>query len=396
MSLNVNGIEVASMGWSAGWSGPWVATVEISGEVVPSGRVVITSTEGITAVGTVDKAHSGSFGEKRFARVVGGGGGWGKSVRAQHYHSDIGVNLIEVVTTTATEVGEVAAVLLPKMLGTDFARLGENEPASQVFARAGVDWWVGLDGVTKVGIRPPLPPHPSLEVLDWRPEDAAMTFSAAVLVEPGTVLVDARFGTKIVRYVDAMVARGSVTGTLLVADASPDPGGVTTELVAALSSLARGATRAALGRLYEYRVIAMAGDRVELQAVRRDDGAPDLLPASVWAGISGYRATLQPASRVLVGFIAGDATKPYVAAYEPPEGDGWRPLRLELDAEANVTLGERAATVVVGLAAAARPVARVTPSFAAWVTAVTAVVNSVTPGAATPPVDIASSKMVAS
>lgn len=346
MSLNVNGVPAASMTWCAGWSGVWAAQVEIHhGETSPTGRVAITTAEGIALSGTVDPKHSGSFGEKRHLRVIAGGNGWSKTVRAQHFHSDVGLTMQVLASATAAEAGEVVTVLAPMVVGLDFAR--RNAPASQIFTDAGVDWWVGLDGVTRVGARVPVVQPPSLEVLDWDPEAATVRFTASVLVEPGTVIVDDRFGRRIVREVEATVSNGAVTGTLWVVEASPTAGTVS-ELTQSFAELAREATRIATARVYEYRVIAMAGSRVELQAVSKADGVPDILPASVWGGISGYRAELRPASRVLVGFIAGDPRRPYVAAYEPPEADGWRPVKLELDAVASVEIGESAAVTNIG------------------------------------------------
>jgi hypothetical protein len=333
MSLSINSIEVSSMRWLASWSGVWTAELLLNSDVVPSGRAVVASEEGISLSGSIDPDFSGSFGQRRYVRLIGGGAGWQKQVRSQHYHSDVGVQLAVVASTTAAEVGEVVTVLAPKVVGVDFARSGaEDATAAQIFTDAGVDWWVGLDGVTRVGIRPPLPQPASLEVTAWEPELGTMRFTASALVEPGTVIVDDRFGTKVVRSVEAEVTNGSVTGTLWVVNAAPDIGASVSELVGGLAALAVEATRARFGRLYEYRVIAMAGDRVEVQAVHTNDGVPDILPASVWAGISGYKAKLTPSSRVLVGFIAGDPRFPYVAAYEPPEADGWRPFELDLDA----------------------------------------------------------------
>src|SRR4051812_9165562 len=70
MSLLLNGlIVVASMRWLAPWSGVWSAELELEGDVVPTGPVTITSTEGLALVGTVDGDHSGTFGEKRHVRV---------------------------------------------------------------------------------------------------------------------------------------------------------------------------------------------------------------------------------------------------------------------------------------------------------------------------------------
>ena len=394
MSLTINGVEVATMRWTAPWSGVWTAEIELhdGALVTPSGRVAIASTEGIALVGTVDTTRSGSFGERRFVRVVGGGGGWSKKTRPQHYHSSVGLLLQVVASTTAAEVGEVVTVLEPKTVGLDFVR--RAAPASQIFTDAGVDWWVGLDGITRVGVRPPVTPPTGLEILDWDPRAGTVSFTCPVLIEPGTVIVDDRFGSKTVRTVEAMVSGGSVTGTLWLADSAASVGAVD-ELVDSLAALAREATGAAASRLYEYQVLTMRGDRVDLRAVKPSDGVPDLLPASVWAGISGYKAELRPGSKVLVGFI-GDQRRPFVAFYEPPKGDGWRPLKLELDATSSIEIGAQAINILLGGAGpTSKPVVRMTESLASWITAVTTVVNSIAPGSATPPTDIASTKVLA-
>ena len=394
MSLTINGLDAVSMRFHAPWNGPWSADIEIQGDVVPSsGKAVVVSTEGIALVGTIDPERSGTFGQKHHARVVAGGGGWGNDVRAQHYHSDAGLPLAVLASTTAAECGEVVTVLLPVIVGVDFARCAG--PASQIFTDAGVDWWVGLDGVTRVGIRPPQVAAPDVSVLDWDPAAGTMRFMASALVEPGTVLIDDRFGTRVVLEVEATISDGSVTGTLWVGDSAADPGSVS-ELVDSLAAIAKESTRATFGRLYEYRVIAMSGERVELQAVAMSDGVPDMLPAVVWAGISGYKAKLLPASRCLVGFVAGDSTQPYVAAYEPPDADGWRPIEIELDALLAVKIGGESVTVTLGSEAGAMPLARLTPSFATWIAAVTTALNGLAPGSAIAPLDVASSKVVAS
>jgi hypothetical protein len=366
MSLTINGLPVASMRFVAAWTGVWFAELTITGDVLPpAGPAVIVSTDGIALTGTIDEDFTASFGPKRYARVIGGGGGWRKTVRPQHYHSDVGVSMQVVASTTGAEVGEAATVIIPSVLGTDFVR--RAGPASEIFAAAGVDWWVGLDGITKIGIRPPLPQPPSLQILDWDPEAGTMSFTATALVEPGTVVIDPRFGQRVVRSVEATLESASVNGTLWVSSSAPDAGAAS-ELVDSLAELAERATRAKFGRLYEYRVIDMQGDRVEVQAVHPLDGVPDILPVSVWAGASGYRAKLTPASSVLVGFIAGDPTRPYVAAYEPPEADGWRPLELDLDATAAMSIGALAVAVTLGAAEGALPIARA-PAIVAFANA---------------------------
>ena len=356
MSVTLNGLTVATMRWHAPWSGVWTADIELTSdaEVLPTGPAAIVSDDGLALVGTVLSAEQ--FGELRRVRVVGGGGGWSKTVRAQHYHSPVGVQLAVLATTTASSVGEIATVLVPQSVGQDFVR--RVGPASQIFSDAGVDWWIGTDGVTRIGVRPPVVAPPSVNILSWDGEARTVTFDGDVLVEPGTVLVDDRFGTKVVHEVDADISDASIHGTMHVEDAAPSTGALN-ELVDGLAELARMGTKPEFSRLYEYRVVAMQGDRVELQAVSKTDGMPDLNPASVWAGISGYKAQLRPSSSVLVGFIGGDPGRPFLAAYEPPENDGWRPVTLDLDALTLVTIGGDTATGVATMQSQAQLMAAI-------------------------------------
>lgn len=358
--LTVNGIAAASLRFLSAWTGVWSVEVEImsSATTTPSGRVAIVSTEGIALSGTVDPDKSGSFADKRHIRVLGGADGWRKPVRAQHYNSSIGVTLREIVTTTAAEVGEVAALLVEKTVGFDYVRSSApGSTAAQVFNDAKVDWWVGLDGVTRVGARPALPAPTGLVVLDWQPANATVSFTCPVLVEPGTILVDARFGRRVVRNVEAIVSDGSVTGTLRVAEEG-SPTGAKSELAAGISALAVSATKALYGRFYEYRVQKMSGVRVELEVVKASDGVPNLVPASIWAGSSGVKASLREGSRVLVGFRAGDASQPFVGFFEAPDEDGWRPVELDIDAITKLALGATAAQTIIGPEAGARGAAR--------------------------------------
>jgi len=360
MSLFLNGLPCASMRWVATWNGVWIAEVDLmpssssSPDAVPSGRVVITTAAGgIALSGTVDPTFSGAFAGRRRVRVLAGGGGWSKPVRQQHYHSASTLQLREVLTTTAAAVDEVVIILEPTAIGQDYVR--HDGAAGQVFSDIGVDWWVGLDGATRVGKRPELPAASNVRILDWNASAGTMSFTADALVEPGTVLVDSRFGRRIVRKVEAIVSDASVTGTLYVAEAAPNAGSVS-EVFDAFAAVARDATRAEYGRFYEYFVDATRDAQAELVSVSKT--MPNLVPASVWAGVSGYKAKLRPGSRVMVGFREGDPKKPFIAFYEPPEGDGWRPVELEIDALTKLALGALAAAVVIGPPEGAMPAAR--------------------------------------
>jgi hypothetical protein len=83
--------------------------------------------------------------------------------------------------------------------------------------------------------------------------------------------------------------------------------------------------------LYRYRVVRMASDgRVELQAVRRIVGLPDLLPISQWPGVAGTHAELAPGTVVLVEFVEGDRGMPVITHFVGKDGSDFTPVSLVL------------------------------------------------------------------
>jgi hypothetical protein len=105
---------------------------------------------------------------------------------------------------------------------------------------------------------------------------------------------------------------------------------------------------------YRYRVVKMAGDRVDLQAVSKDLGLPDMLPVQIWPGLAGASANLTPGAIVLVEFIEGNPTMPIVSHFEPEGGGGFRPVHSFVDASERVFIGTSDPND-----SGARPIARV-------------------------------------
>lgn len=370
MNLLLNGLPVLTFRMLLPWTGAWVADFDLDGDVPPptSGPALVAGDA--TLVGTVDPLRSGKFGERPRVGIVAGGGGWSKTVRAQHYHSDGALPFATVLAATAAEVLETATLLEPVMLAEDFVRVAG--PASQVLS--GRAWWVGLDGVTRVGQRPPVAPPEGLEVLDWDQATGVATAACDGLVEPGTMLADERFGgAKVVRDAELELSAEGLRARLWLVDevvTTPSP----SPFVQAVRALAVDAIRPETMRRYRYRVIGMAGERVVLQAI--DAGAPDLQPVRIWAGVPGAKAELAPGAEVLVGFRAGDAPTPIVEAFAPTDGAGWAPLTL--DFEANAAISIKAPQVNL---ADASDAAVLLSAFIAWGKTVATAINGLVPGA---------------
>jgi hypothetical protein len=95
---------------------------------------------------------------------------------------------------------------------------------------------------------------------------------------------------------------------------------------------ARGRLEGALGRLhgvYDYRVARLSADRVELQAIDRALGLPDLGPTPMFQGVAGAHATLALGAEVLVQFVNGDRARPVVTGFVGKGGPGFAPTRID-------------------------------------------------------------------
>lgn len=103
--------------------------------------------------------------------------------------------------------------------------------------------------------------------------------------------------------------------------------------------------------LYRYRVVRMAGHRVDLQAVRKAPGLPNILPVPVHPGAAGLAAELSPGALVLVEFVEGDPGQPVVTHFSTKDDPGFLPVALALDATEAVRIGETASAIELGAAA---------------------------------------------
>jgi hypothetical protein len=107
--------------------------------------------------------------------------------------------------------------------------------------------------------------------------------------------------------------------------------------------------------LYRYRVVQMAVGRVDLQAVNKAPGLPNVLPVPIHAGMAGLSAELTPGSIVLVEFEEGDPGKPRVTHFSAKNEPGFLPVSVSLDATGAVRIGETASAVELGAAAGTVP-----------------------------------------
>ena len=99
-----------------------------------------------------------------------------------------------------------------------------------------------------------------------------------------------------------------------------------------------------------FRVLKMnTGDhRVELQAVTKALGLPDVLPVSVSPGMAGLEAKLTPGTIVVVQFVDGDPSLPIITHFASADDSGFLPVELFLDATLKVQVGQDTALLELG------------------------------------------------
>lgn len=104
--------------------------------------------------------------------LVGGAGGWRKTVKRRFYKDANGIKLSQVLRDLATDSGETIELvdsLSSKIVGDTWTRA--ESTASDCLVKLGVQWRVRPDGVTVVGPSPVLTPTKTFSIKSF---DAAL------------------------------------------------------------------------------------------------------------------------------------------------------------------------------------------------------------------------------
>lgn len=338
----VNGLRCVSARIIHPWRGVWMVDAQLDPDVVQTVQTFGPASAligGSTLTGVIDPRGSGTFVAGAAVRVLGGAGGWDKTVPSLHFHNDAGLLSSTIYNATAATVLETVVDAIPVVLGIDYMR--PAGPASRVFGDN--DWWVDLLGTTHTGPRPPAVADPTLTVLNWDPVQQRAELTCDALVLPGTPLVDTRFNgvTPIVRDVEQTF---DAHGSRILAWCAQNPA---SRLLSALTSMVRELGKTATLKVYRYRLVLEGADkRITLQAVNPTAGMPAAtLPLSVWPGMQGDSADYNTiGAEVLVHFVEGPAgtpSQPVVLGFSP----GIIPTDRTVDAQGLVKIGPSAAAV---------------------------------------------------
>jgi hypothetical protein len=335
--------------------GAWVAEVALDAAPSPIAGAVDLVIGDLTLRGTVAPASSGSFVEQGWYRVIGGAGGWSRILPARAYHNDAGIDVAQVLGDAASEAGETLAelpedVAAARVEGVDYVR--DEGPASRVLGLvldAGLGWWVDLEGVTRVGLRPlvEIDPGAQWDLLDYHPNSRVANIATET---PGAIAIGATIRSARLAAPLTVRALDIDLGEVLRVRAWVDEAGALGPDDGRLARAARATVRTMLPelpylRLCRYRVVELVSGRASLQAVNSKLGMPDQTFVRLAPGVSGWTQVLTPGTVVVVAFLEGDPSLPMIVAYSPPGEPGFQPVSITGDCTGVMHLGPNSTRV---------------------------------------------------
>lgn len=312
--------------------GPWFADVDFADAADGLAGAATIVVGDVTLTGTF-APQNGTFGLQRKARILAGGGGWGHAIPAKSYPNDAGVKALLVAREAAAACGERLApdaVTATNTVGAShFVREAGSASKAIEAAAGGFPWWVDYTGVTHIAESrtAPAPAADSYVVLEHNPRQA----SAVIAVDS---LAAIAVGATLTERLDAplkVVALEfdvSVTGIRcrVWGDTDGSRGAIADSLEAIIDHV--GGRR--LDGIYRYRAVRMAGDRVDLQVVKKASGLPDVVRVPMMPGVSGAHVTLKPGCICYVQFVDGDRGDPVITSFSGKGDPSDIPDRIDL------------------------------------------------------------------
>jgi hypothetical protein len=306
--------------------------VTLSGEQQAGAVQVVLG--GQTFTGTV--ASGGVYRDRGTYRVALGAGRWGRIVEGRAYANAAGVKLSAVARDAALDAGETLGAVDERRLGPQFVR--PSGPAARALDLVAPEGWhVGLDGVTNVRPWAESVYSAPVTLIDYQRAAAHATLAAESLagLVPGAVFRGGALGG-----VKVGTVRHELTPTALRTHITAAVYGLADRTMDAIRRVVQAVTRPHWYHgAYEYRVQDATSGYLALSPADRASGLPELGNVPMRVGVPGGGGDPAEGSTVLVGFVNGDPTRPYVLSYEGEGTDGWVPDVARLTASGRVYVG---------------------------------------------------------
>ena len=313
----------------------------VDGSIILKGPVSFVIADLSMSCTVLSGGPTGAAGRSYF-RLVVGAGGWGQTISRRSYANDAGVRLSNVLGDAAAEAGET----LDSTTVDQTARLGPyyvrpEGPACRVLEQVAPGaWYVGEDGETRLGARP----ASTLSTAAPRTSELDLARGTLTIASPTIAGILPGLAIDGLTAVDVEHELGEKVG--LRSTIWGQRGGTTSRRLSAFRALfdQLDPGRKFAG-MWEYRIVAQQGERLNLQAIRVSTGMPDLQHVMVRPGVAGTKAQHTLGARVVVGFVDRDPSRPVVLAFEDAEGAGFLPTSLAINASTSIALAGGGAAV---------------------------------------------------
>jgi hypothetical protein len=292
--------------------GAWVADVVLAaGTLAPEAAFGASIVFGdLSLVGTVFR--QGEFGGSVRARVVAGGGGWRKSIRATGYDNPVGILKSAVLGDAARDCGERISIEQDSTIGTNWARR-EGIAERTLRYLSGGEWWIDASGTTQVRARKSgrissqytatqrLAGSGRFEIAtevfsDWIP---GRTFSSAV------VPVEQTINAVVLRSTDGSARVSVLTGPADEERLLQDVRSIIDSQVGTLAYAGAWTYTIAAGTPESASIVPKSGSPM-----------PQLTSCKYMPGLVGEKVTPAPGSTCYVTFLDQDPGQPRIFAIE--------------------------------------------------------------------------------
>lgn len=329
-AVTVNGKQAQSLHVHVPRVGPWFCDAKLVDDA-PSGAATI-QIEGFTLQGTVEPQHSGNFALTGTARIIGGAGRWGSRLTATAERNDAGIRASTIALSVAKQIGENLADFTggQQVLGVKYVRESTTASAILEDVARGAPWWVDFAGVTHVGPRTTQPAKAgAITLLEYDTSIGLATLTLDELndIQIGTIITDERLDTPITVGAYEIIVKPDSIRVLAWCGAVAQ-----TPIIDAFRAMIKRAGDGKIYGKYKYRVTRLDVNRVNVQAVSKSDGLPDILSVAMVPGIAGAYAKLALGAIVYIEFIAGDRADPEITGFAGRGQPGFLPQNLLLGA----------------------------------------------------------------
>lgn len=329
----VSGRAVAGFTLNTSEGGPWFADVDLEEDAAGLAGAVELVVNGVKLKGSIPPREAGTFGLQRRVRIVAGAGGWGSLLAKKGYHNDAGVKARLVADDAAREAGEKIGTFAParERLAANYSRTASTASTALQDAAGTALWWVDYDGLTHVGERATAAaPASTYEVLGFNPRTKVAELGVdGLTIGIGAIISERLDAPETIRAFTLTLDKGALRMQAVCGVTRQ-----TNQLEQILRAIVERIMNGWLFGKWRYRVVSMAADgRVNLQAVSKSAGVPDLLTIEQWPGVAGAHATLTNGAIVAVEFLEGRRDLPIVSGYAGKQSDGYVPSVLTLGGE---------------------------------------------------------------